>query len=229
MTGNHWVRLLLTTDNAASRLCWPRPMKPNLKCGLVSQRPRCANRWTSLEGDLIVLGAGGKMGPSLCHMARRASSNGRRIFAVSRFTDSRLVERLVEWGIEVIQGDLLDRQFVATLPTCPLVVYMAGMKFGSSGQPGRAWAMNTVVPAMVCERFSRSRYPGIFDGKRLSTRFRGDEPRLHGGRFARASWRVCNDLRRTRADIRPLFTRMANPRDVDSTELCLRVALRRLG
>ena len=117
-----------------------------------------------LEGDLIVFGAGGKMGPSLCHMARRASSSGRRIFAVSRFTNSRLVERLVEWGIEVIQGDLLNRQFVATLPNCPLVVFMTGMKFGSSGQPGRAWAMNTVVPAMVCERFSRSRYLAFSTG-----------------------------------------------------------------
>jgi nucleoside-diphosphate-sugar epimerase len=110
-----------------------------------------------LVGDLIVLGAGGKMGPSLCHMARRASSTDRRIFAVSRFTDSQVVGQLVDWGIDVIQGDLLDRQFVATLPKCPLVVYMTGMKFGSSGQPSRAWAVNTVVPAMICGHFRRSR------------------------------------------------------------------------
>ena len=117
-----------------------------------------------LEGDLIVLGAGGKMGPSLCRMARRASSNGRRIFAVSRFTNPCLVAQLVSWGIEVIQGDLFDRQFIATLPACPLVVYMTGMKFGSSGQPSRAWAMNTVVPAMVCEKFRGSRFLSFSTG-----------------------------------------------------------------
>ena len=60
----------------------------------------------TLEGDLIVLGAGGKMGPSFCHMARRASGSDRRIFAVSRFTDPCRAAQLAEWGIEVIQGDL---------------------------------------------------------------------------------------------------------------------------
>lgn len=128
-----------------------------LEMRLSEPTPAVRESLAMLEGDLIVLGAGGKMGPSLCRMARRASSNGRRIFAVSRFTDPCLAARLADWGIEVIQGDLLDRRFVATLPACPLVVYMAGMKFGSSDQPGRAWAMNTVVPAMVCEQFHRSR------------------------------------------------------------------------
>jgi nucleoside-diphosphate-sugar epimerase len=119
--------------------------------------PAARESLTALEGDLIVLGAGGKMGPSLCHMVRRASNNRRRIFAVSRFSDSSLFTRLADWGIDVIQGDLLDRQFVASLPACPLVVHMTGMKFGTSVQPGRVWAMNTVVPAMVCEQFRRSR------------------------------------------------------------------------
>jgi nucleoside-diphosphate-sugar epimerase len=117
-----------------------------------------------LDGDLIVLGAGGKMGPSLCHMARRASNDRRRIFAASRFTDLRLVSWLSERGIEVIRGDLLNRKFVATLPACPLAVYMVGMKFGTSDQPGLAWAMNTVVPAMVCEQFQRSRFVGFSTG-----------------------------------------------------------------
>ena len=125
-----------------------------------------------LEGDLIVFGAGGKMGPSLCHMARRASSSGRRIFAVSRFTDSRLVERLVEWGIEVIQGDLLNRQFVATLPNCPLVGFMTGMKFGSSGQPGRALGHEYRGSGDGLRAVSPQSVSGIFDGKRLSARFR---------------------------------------------------------
>jgi hypothetical protein len=115
-------------------------------------------------GDLIVLGAGGKMGPSLCHMARRAAGDSRRIIAVSRFTDARVVERLQEWNIEVIRGDLLDRQFLAGLPRCPLVVYMTGMKFGSNSAPERTWAMNTLLPALVCEHFGASRIVAFSTG-----------------------------------------------------------------
>jgi dTDP-4-dehydrorhamnose reductase len=117
-----------------------------------------------LPGDLIVLGAGGKMGPSLCHMVRRAAGDARRIFAVSRFSDSRVAARLADWNIEVIQGDLLDRSFVAGLPDCPLVVYMTGQKFGSSTAPERTWAMNTLLPAMVCERFRDSRIVAFSTG-----------------------------------------------------------------
>jgi hypothetical protein len=122
------------------------------------------NALAKLPGDLIVLGAGGKMGPSLCHMARRAAGDSQRIIAVSRFTDSRVSAQLEDWNIEVIRGDLLDRAFVATLPRCPLVVYMTGMKFGSSSAPERTWAMNTVLPAMVCEHFRSSRIVAFSTG-----------------------------------------------------------------
>jgi nucleoside-diphosphate-sugar epimerase len=114
--------------------------------------------------DLIVLGAGGKMGPSLCHMARRAAGDSRRIIAVSRFSDARVAERLQERNIEVIRGDLLDREFLASLPRCPLVVYMTGMKFGSNLAPERTWAMNTLLPALVCEYFAASRIVAFSTG-----------------------------------------------------------------
>jgi nucleoside-diphosphate-sugar epimerase len=117
-----------------------------------------------LPGDLIVLGAGGKMGPSLCHMARRAAGDGRKIYAVSRFTDSSVVARLAAAGIEVIRGDLLNRTFVEALPSCPLVVYMTGQKFGSTVAPERTWAMNTLLPAVVCERFRNSRIVAFSTG-----------------------------------------------------------------
>jgi nucleoside-diphosphate-sugar epimerase len=126
--------------------------------------PAARETLARLDGDLIVLGAGGKMGPSLCHMSRRASGNGRRIYAVSRFTNTELAAQLSDWNIEVIQGDLFDRGFVASLPSCPLVVYMVGMKFGTSDQPGHTWAMNTVVPAMVCDHFRRSRIVAFSTG-----------------------------------------------------------------
>jgi len=106
-----------------------------------------------LEGDIMILGAGGKMGPSLASLCRRAADAagpGRRIVAVSR----RLVEAP---GVESIACDLLDRTAVASLPDCPNVLYLAGRKFGSTGNPELTWAMNTVVPAIVAERFIASR------------------------------------------------------------------------
>ena len=106
-----------------------------------------------LEGDILILGAAGKMGPSLARLCRRAADAAgprRRIVAVSR----RLVS---EPGIDSIACDLLDRAQVAGLPDCPNVLYLAGRKFGSSGSPELTWAMNTVVPANVAEHFRQSR------------------------------------------------------------------------
>ena len=107
----------------------------------------------TLDGDIAILGAGGKMGPSLARLCRRASdaaAAGRRVFAVSR----RPIEQP---GIESIACDLLDRGQVGALPACPNVLYLAGRKFGSTGSPELTWAMNTVVPALVAERFRESR------------------------------------------------------------------------
>ena len=106
-----------------------------------------------LEGDILILGAGGKMGPSLARLCRRAADSAgaaRRIVGVSR----RLVAAP---GIDWLCCDLLDRAQVARLPDCPNVLYLAGRKFGSSDSPELTWAMNTVAPANVAERFLRSR------------------------------------------------------------------------
>ena len=106
-----------------------------------------------LEGDILILGASGKMGPSLARLCRRtadAAGPARRILAVSR----RLISQP---GVEAISCDLLDRAQVAQLPACPNVLYLAGRKFGSSDSPELTWAMNTVAPANVAERFRDSR------------------------------------------------------------------------
>ncbi|MGI8741424.1 MAG: NAD-dependent epimerase/dehydratase family protein [Bryobacteraceae bacterium] len=106
-----------------------------------------------LDGDILILGAAGKMGPSLARLCRRAADvagKPRRIFAVSR----RLIDQP---GVESISCDLLDREQIAQLPGCPNVLYLAGRKFGSSGRPDLTWAMNTMVPGLVAERFLRSR------------------------------------------------------------------------
>ena len=106
-----------------------------------------------LKGDILILGAGGKIGPSLARLCRRAAdaaSEPRRIIAVSR----RIIS---EPGIEPIFCDLLERSQVMRLPECPNVLYLAGRKFGSTANPEQTWAINTVVPTNVAERFGNSR------------------------------------------------------------------------
>ncbi|HTP34260.1 MAG TPA: hypothetical protein VMJ75_18910, partial [Candidatus Acidoferrales bacterium] len=89
-----------------------------------------------IEGDILILGAGGKMGPSLARLCQRAAGNSRRVIAVSR--------RAIEVpGVEPVACDLLDREAVSRLPRCPNVLYLAGRKFGSTGAPELTWAMNT--------------------------------------------------------------------------------------
>jgi nucleoside-diphosphate-sugar epimerase len=117
-------------------------------------------------GDVIVLGAAGKMGPSLAHMARRAMdrAGGGRVLAVSRFSNPNERQKLEGWGCQTIACDLLDRDAVARLPDAPNVVFMAGMKFGTGGQEGLTWAMNTYVPALVCEKYRAGRIVAFSTG-----------------------------------------------------------------
>jgi nucleoside-diphosphate-sugar epimerase len=120
-----------------------------------------------LEGDIIVLGVAGKMGPTLARMAKRASEavgGKRRIIGASRFSSPELERRLADWGVDTIRCDLLDRDALAALPDAPNVVYMAGMKFGSTGQEWRTWAMNVYLPGMVAERYRNSRIAAFSTG-----------------------------------------------------------------
>src|SRR5262245_508542 len=90
-----------------------------------------------LPSDMVILGVGGKMGPSLARMARRASDTAgvtRRITGVARFSTPGLERQLQDWGIDTIRCDLLEEEQVARLPDAPLVVAMVGMKFGATGQ-----------------------------------------------------------------------------------------------
>jgi len=115
---------------------------------------------SQLDGDILILGVGGKMGPTLARMAKRASDEGgvrRRVIGVSRFSDASVRGRLEAWGIETIVCDLLREDQVQALPAVPNVVFMAGMKFGSSGNPSMTWAMNCYVPALACRRYHDSR------------------------------------------------------------------------
>ncbi|HEX2545711.1 MAG TPA: NAD(P)-dependent oxidoreductase [Ramlibacter sp.] len=107
-------------------------------------------------GDIMVLGVGGKMGPTLARMAKRAVPQ-RRVIGVARFSEPGLREHLQEAGVECIAADLLSRDALASLPDAPNVVFMAGRKFGSTGSEWLTWAMNAHVPALVAERFAASR------------------------------------------------------------------------
>lgn len=120
-----------------------------------------------LDGDLILLGAGGKMGPSLARMARRAADAAgvrRRILAVSRFSDGTAEANLRAHGVETLRADLLDADQLKQLPDAANVVFMTGMKFGATGQEALTWAMNAYLPGMVCQKYSRSRIVAFSTG-----------------------------------------------------------------
>ena len=116
-----------------------------------------------LDGDLLVLGVGGKMGPTLARLARRAAPE-KTVTGVARFSDPEVRERLRRAGVETIACDLLDRAAVADLPPAPNVVFMAGRKFGSTGAEELTWAMNVLVPALVAERSAGSRIVAFSTG-----------------------------------------------------------------
>jgi nucleoside-diphosphate-sugar epimerase len=120
-----------------------------------------------LRGDILILGVGGKMGASLARMARRATDAAgvkRRIIGVSRFSNRALPAQLNAWGIETITCDLLDRRQLARLPDAPHIIYMPALKFGSAESQSLAWAINAYLPALVCEKFPRSRIVAFSTG-----------------------------------------------------------------
>jgi len=109
-----------------------------------------------LPGDIIVLGVGGKIGPTLARLAKRAAP-AKRVVGVARFSEKGVREKLTQCGIECIAADLLARTEIEALPKLANVVFMAGRKFGSSGDEEQTWAMNALVPALVAEAFAGSR------------------------------------------------------------------------
>lgn len=121
----------------------------------------------AMDGDLLILGAGGKMGPSLAKLARRAADKAgakKRIIAVARFSDSSLPGELNTEGIETIASDLLEPGELEKLPEIPNVIFMAARKFGTSGAEYLTWAMNTYLPGLVASRFRNSRIVAFSTG-----------------------------------------------------------------
>lgn len=108
-----------------------------------------------IKGDIMVLGAAGKMGTTLCVLAKKAAPE-KRIIGVSRGSDPIAVKTMEDNGVEVIKADLLDTDKLTSLPDCENIIYMAGKKFGTSGNEWQTWAMNSTLPAFVAQRFQKS-------------------------------------------------------------------------
>jgi nucleoside-diphosphate-sugar epimerase len=120
-----------------------------------------------VSSPLVVLGAGGKMGPTLCVLARRAADaagHALEVIAVSRFSDPVSRRWLETAGVKVISADLLEREAMRSLPDAENLIYLLGLKFGTSQNPALTWAVNTLPPAHVAERYPRARIVALSTG-----------------------------------------------------------------
>jgi nucleoside-diphosphate-sugar epimerase len=134
-----------------------------LETFLAAPSPALVEELKAIDGDLVILGVAGKMGPTLARLAKNATP-GRRVIGVARFSEAGLRERLGSWGVETIACDLLDREAIARLPEAPNLIFAAGHKFGASGNTPLTWAMNTWVPSVVAERYRNSRIVAFSTG-----------------------------------------------------------------
>lgn len=134
---------------------------------LTRPQPELIDFMRTLSGPLVILGAGGKMGPTLSVLARRAADAAGasyEIIAVSRFSDAQGQRYLEEHGVKTLSADLLDRDSLAGLPDATNVIYLVGLKFGTRDNPARTWAVNTLVPSNVAERYSGARIAALSTG-----------------------------------------------------------------
>jgi nucleoside-diphosphate-sugar epimerase len=145
----------------------PPPSEEPLDELLTRPRPSLIEWIRSLAGPLVILGAGGKMGPTLAVLARRAAEaagHKLEVIAVSRFSNGASRLWLEERNVRTLSLDLLRRDEVLELPEAPAVIYLVGLKFDTSRDPARTWATNTLIPAWVCERYPRARFAALSTG-----------------------------------------------------------------
>ena len=115
--------------------------------------------FSEIEGDIMFLGIGGKIGPTLAKMAKRACDKAgveKHIYGVSLFESDEQQKQIEDMGIETIHGDLLDMDFIKSLPEVKNVFFLAGMKFGSEENISLTWAVNSYMPALVADHFKGS-------------------------------------------------------------------------
>jgi nucleoside-diphosphate-sugar epimerase len=127
---------------------------------LTAPRPELVQFVQTLTSPLLILGAGGKMGPSLAVLAKRAAEmagHGLEVIAASRFSDASSRDWLEQRGVRTLAADMLNREELAGLPEADQVIYLVGQKFGTAANPARTWVANTLAPAMVAERYRGAR------------------------------------------------------------------------
>jgi nucleoside-diphosphate-sugar epimerase len=118
----------------------------------------------ALDGDVLILGAGGKMGPTLARRIRRALPQPHKVIAVSRFSDPQVQARLDAWGVQTLSADLLAPGALERLPDAPYVIYAAARKFGTGSDASATWITNAFVPGLVARRYARSRIVSFSTG-----------------------------------------------------------------
>ena len=163
---------------------------------LTRPRPALVQFIRSLSSPLLILGAGGKMGPTLAVLAKRAAAaagHSLEVMAVSRFSDGQSRRWLEARGIGTCNADLLERSQVAKLPEAPNIIFLVGLKFGTSTNPSLTWAINSLVPAHVMERYPGARWAALSTGNvypRVPARGAGaaeDQPLTPFGEYANAA------------------------------------------
>lgn len=130
-------------------------------------RPVLVEELAGLKGDILVLGANGKMGPSLTELAVRARRDAGatgEVIAVSRFSEPGSAQQFARFGATPVVADLSDEDDLRGLPDAPNVVYLVGAKFGTTGQEHQAWAPNTYLPGRVAERYAGARIVALSTG-----------------------------------------------------------------
>lgn len=123
-----------------------------------------------IKGDILLLGVAGKMGPTMARVARKAvdaAGTGQRVIGVSRFSDPAARAELEHVGVETLAANLLDDQELASLPDAPNVIYLAGHKFGTTGNEAYTWAMNTYLPGRVADKYRNSNIVAFSSGNVL--------------------------------------------------------------
>ncbi|RAI43394.1 NAD-dependent epimerase/dehydratase family protein [Rhodoplanes roseus] len=134
-----------------------------LEALLCRPTPALVSDLAAVDGDILVLGVGGKMGPTVAGLAK-AAAPGKRVIGVARFSEPGLREGLQARGIETIACDLLDEAAIDRLPDVDNVIFMAGRKFGAEGDLSLTWAMNVFSPALVARRFRHARIVAFSTG-----------------------------------------------------------------
>ncbi|MEO6445022.1 MAG: NAD-dependent epimerase/dehydratase family protein [Gemmatimonadaceae bacterium] len=157
----------MSGEAASSPLAQAPGSETELEERLSRPTPALLEALAGVRGDILVLGAGGKMGPSLTAMAQRAAhelGDGRQVIALSRWSDVTVRDRLAALGVRILTGDLTSRDSIDALPDAQNVVFMAGQKFGTRDAPHATWMANTIVPFLAAERYRTSRIVAFSTG-----------------------------------------------------------------